>query len=47
MELAFSIFPNQENIFHYLIENFEELQNFLAVINEENTVIGNVGKVSP
>jgi hypothetical protein len=47
IELAFSIFPNQENIFHYLIENFEELQNFLAVINEETTVIGNVGKVSP
>lgn len=32
--LTFTILPNQDTILHYLNDNFEELENFLKIINE-------------
>ena len=33
-QLTFTILPLQENILHYLNDNFEELENYLKIINE-------------
>ena len=45
--MVFTILPYQETILHYLNDNFDELQNFLKIINDIDPVMaGKLEKTS-